>query len=64
MSDLRNEIGTAIGKILAAHRFPIELISVVNSYGDTLDDAEVLDLLNDFIASGRVIERDLSDKPN
>ena len=57
MSDLRNKIGTAVGTIFHAHGFPIDLVSLMNSYGDTLDDDEVLDLLNDFIASGKIIER-------
>lgn len=55
--DLRQEIGAEISKILQANGFPIELIAVVNSYGDTLDDAEVLDLLRDFNKTGAVLER-------
>jgi hypothetical protein len=55
--DLRQEIGAEISKLLQAHGFPIELIAVLNSYGDTLDDAEVLDLLRDFNRAGVVLER-------
>lgn len=57
MSDLRNKIGTAIGTIFHAHGFPVDLVALMNSYGDTLDDAEVLDLLNDYVASGKIIAR-------
>lgn len=62
MADLRNKIGVAVAKIFAAHQFPVDLVALMNSYGDTLDDAEVLDLLNDFVSSGVIIERDLSRK--
>ncbi len=54
-NDLRNQIGTAIGTIFYAHGFPLDLVSLMNSYGDTLDDEDVLQLLKDFIASGRII---------
>ena len=53
-SDLRNQIGMAVGRIFHAHGFPLDLVSLMNSYGDTLDDDEVLSLLEDFIKSGRV----------
>jgi hypothetical protein len=34
---------------------PPDLLSVIGSYGDTLDDSEVLQLLKDYNATGKVM---------
>lgn len=62
MSDLRNKIGTAIGTIFHAHGFPVDLVALMNSYGDTLNDDEVLDLLNDYLVSGNIFARNIEDR--
>jgi hypothetical protein len=34
-----------------------ELLSIIGSWGDTLDDAEILRLLREYNATGRVLHR-------
>jgi hypothetical protein len=43
---------------LAAHGAPPELLGIVNSYGDTMDDQEVLEMLRTFNDQGYAIEPD------
>lgn len=52
MSDLKLEIIKALGRILERLAAPVELQSVVNSVGDTLDDAECLALLKEHEKGG------------
>lgn len=57
MSDLRNKIAEQIYAALKRLGADVELLSVVGSYGDTLDDGEVLELLTDYNRTGKVLHR-------
>lgn len=57
MEDLREKIGAEIVKAVRALGGSVELQSIIGSYGDTLDDAEVLQLLEDYNAGKLAIER-------
>ena len=46
--DLRAEIGGEISEAIQALGGGMRLLSIINSYGDTLDDEEILDLLEDY----------------
>ena len=65
MTDLRTAIAAQIVKALQRLDADVDLLSVVGSYGDTLDDDEVLDLLKDYNETCTAMERVIAsvDKP-
>jgi hypothetical protein len=48
---IADEIDMALERLGA----PVELRSIVGSYGDTLDDKEVLELMKSYNATGKVL---------
>jgi hypothetical protein len=50
-AQIADEIHTALERLDADE----ELLAIVGSWGDTLDDAEVLSLLREYNATGRVL---------
>lgn len=55
MTDLRARIAREISIALTRLDADVDLLAVVGSYGDTLDDAEVLELLTDYNKTGKVL---------
>jgi hypothetical protein len=52
-AQIAREIYIAMERLGAAP----ELLSIVSSYGDTLDDEEILALLQEYNATGQVLHR-------
>lgn len=55
--DLKEQIATEFYAALERLGADEELLSIVGSWRDTLDDAEVLSLLREYNATGRVLHR-------
>lgn len=53
--DLRNKIAAQVYVALDRLGAEPELLSIVGSYGDTLDDSEVLEILTDYNQTGRAL---------
>ncbi len=55
MNDCKAAIASELYKALERLEAPPDLLSIIGSYGDTLSDEEVLQLLRDWNATGKVI---------
>jgi hypothetical protein len=60
MSDLRKDIAAVIYEIMLGMGAKPELLAIIGSYGDTLEDAEMLDLLQDYASCGGYMTKDVS----
>ena len=44
-----------IYRVIERHTDDVDLLSIIGSIGDTLDDADVVDLLDDWLKSGETL---------
>lgn len=57
MSDLRAKIGREIYVAIERLGAEVELLAIVGSYGDTLDDDEIHEMLEEYNGGRRIIDK-------
>ena len=55
MTDLRAKIGTQLYRAIEALGGSPDLLAIIGSYGDTLDDQDVLDALRLYNETGKAL---------